>query len=103
MITAGAFLEKVAIDDRDTGAFLTTGVQGVMAKRDKEKGKNHIGKHAVGGALFGAGAGAASMAKGAKGKGALIGAAIGGSVSAARYGAGRLWGKDKKKKQLKKK
>jgi len=98
---------------------------GYKGAKDKEEGKNNIGKHSAGhaagmatiGGAVGAGVAKAEndMAKASKkfgkvslknvkkagAKAALGGAVIGGLSGAASYGVGRLWSKDKEDKTSK--
>ena len=106
-MTAKNYFEKIASDTgRSIGAAATGalaggnipgGVAAYYGKKDKDKGKNNIGKWAGGFGALSAGAGALVGRRFGAGKaiGAMSGA-VGAAMGAGYYGLGRLWSKGKK-------
>jgi hypothetical protein len=113
MVTASEYLEKTALSANDAAAaaipFIATGnplagYSGYKGKKDKDKGKNKLLKHTVGGALgYPAMMALASGGRSLKHAPLTIGAGLaGGAVHGASYATGRLFGKNKKRKKDKK-
>lgn len=103
----GKALEKFALTAVELGAggIVAPGVaySAYRGKKDKEEGKNNIGKATLAGAaaLGLPVAGLAAATPGVSGKGKAVAlataAGVGALGSAGSYAAGRLLGKDKKK------
>ena len=120
MTTASTYTDKTAKEDTPgrsigaavTGAMLGGGIPGGAAayfgKKDKDKGKQNIGKWGAGAAAAGAAGGAYGLKRLERNVGRVSGklkagalgasALFAGGTTAGHYGLGRLWSKGKKKK-----